>query len=390
MKNFLLVVLSIFAMETSFAQTASDYYLPMCIGNQTVLYAYGNGYGWSGRNFTYTFIKTDTIGGITYFVEEGKEYSWGQYGGVVSSSVFAKTWLREDVNGNILLKKIVMEETDSLIFPSELIILSNNYFTVGYSINQIVMTGYSIRDSVISTNATFGGFTNCIQIRSTDIEDTITGIEDVFYANGVGRVGSNRIFSISSSHTSNFGTAYITACAPIIDTLDPVNTIDTCLGPNIDYYVTNIQVDTFLNTVTVTWVFQDSTLTNQFIATYPFQNMGNNMISITLQCSKTTTTYYKPINISSSSLGINESTETNSKTEIYPVPAFDIVIVKINRQNNEPLTMNIYDILGALVKTEILEQDQQKISINNLSNGLYLVEIKSKEWSEKQKLIIQK
>ena len=160
MKKLVLSALSIFAMATSFAQTASDYFLPMCVENQTVLYANENSYGWSGRDFTYTYIKTDTISGVTYFVEEGKEYSWNS----VESTVFAKRWLREDVNGNILMKKVVIEESDSLIFPSEIIIFSNNYFTTGYSINQIVMTGYTIKDSVISTNATFGIFSNCVQV----------------------------------------------------------------------------------------------------------------------------------------------------------------------------------------------------------------------------------
>lgn len=386
MKKILLFVLSLYAMGTSFAQTASDYFLPMCVGNQTVLWANGNGYGWTGRDFTYTYLKTDTINGINYFVEEGKEYSF--FDG--SSSVFAKRWLREDGNGNILMKKIVIDEIDSLTFASELIIFSNNFFTTGYSMNQIVMTGYSITDSVISTNATFGSFSNCVQIRTIDIEDTITGIEDLFYANGVGLVGTNRLFSINSSHTSNFGTAYITACDPIIDTLNPVNVIDTCLGPNIDYYVTNIQLDTNLNTVTVTWVFQDSTTTNQFIATYPYLSMGNNLISITLQCSKATTTYYKPIYIGTSPLAIDESTGTDPKIEIYPIPASDAVFVKMSRQSHESVRLNIYDIQGALVKTEILEQDQQKIRIDNLSNGLYLAEIRSGAWRETQKLIIQK
>lgn len=372
-------------MATSFAQTASNYFLPMCIGNQTVLYAYGNSYGWSGRNFTYTYIKTDTIGGVTYYVEEGKEYLYCDPG----TSVFAKRWLREDVNGNILMKKILIEESDSLIFPSELIILSNNFFTTGYSINQIVMPGYTVTDSVISTNATFGNFNNCIQVREIDIEGTITGIEDVYYANGIGRVGSNRLFSISSSHISNFGTAYITACDPIIDTLDPVNVVDTCLGPNIDYYVTNIQVDTLLNTVTVTWVFQDSTITNQFIATYPFQNMGNNMISITLQCSKATTTYYKPINISTSTLSINESVPLRSIT-IYPNPAKDIFYVNIGNPENEEFSLTIYNAIGAVVKSEKLKQNNQQINISGLNNGIYLVEVNSENMHKTEKLIIQK
>ena len=301
--------------------------------------------------------------------------------------------MREDVNGNILLKKIVIEETDSLIFSPELIVFSNNFFTTGYSINQIVMAGYIVTDSVISINATWGNFTNCIQVREIDNENgTITGIEDVYYAHGIGRVGGNRIFSISSSHISNFGTAYITACDPIIDTLNPVNIVDTCLGPNINYYVNNIQIDTALNTVTVTWVFQDSTITNQFVATYPFQNMGNNMISITLQCNgkSSTETYYKPINISLSSLGINVFIEKNLIINMFPNPASDIVTLNIDNLNNTGLNVNIYNIMGTIVKKVALEQNQQQINVSDLSNAVYIVEIKSDNYTGKQKLIIQK
>ncbi|NCA81004.1 MAG: T9SS type A sorting domain-containing protein, partial [Sphingobacteriia bacterium] len=42
-----------------------------------------------------------------------------------------------------------------------------------------------------------------------------------------------------------------------------------------------------------------------------------------------------------------------------------------------------------LVKTEMRKQNRQ-INIENLSDGIYMVEIKSKAWTRKQKLIIQK
>ncbi|PIY05959.1 MAG: hypothetical protein COZ21_03585, partial [Bacteroidetes bacterium CG_4_10_14_3_um_filter_31_20] len=58
--------------------------------------------------------------------------------------------------------------------------------------------------------------------------------------------------------------------------------------------------------------------------------------------------------------------------------------------NNADLTLNIYNVMGALIKSETLKQNQQQINTKDLSNGIYLVEIKSKEWSGKQKLIIQR
>jgi len=46
--------------------------------------------------------------------------------------------------------------------------------------------------------------------------------------------------------------------------------------------------------------------------------------------------------------------------------------------------------MGKLVKTEILKQNQKQINIGNLSNGVYMLILKSKSLTEKKKLIIQK
>ena len=54
------------------------------------------------------------------------------------------------------------------------------------------------------------------------------------------------------------------------------------------------------------------------------------------------------------------------------------------------MEINIYDNTGEMVRLEILKQNKQQINIGALGNGIYLVEIKSKEWAEKQKLIIQR
>ena len=64
--------------------------------------------------------------------------------------------------------------------------------------------------------------------------------------------------------------------------------------------------------------------------------------------------------------------------------------MNIENKNNADLTLNIYAFAGTLVKSEILNQNQQQINIGDLSEGIYIVEIKSKEWTEKRKLIIQR
>ena len=54
------------------------------------------------------------------------------------------------------------------------------------------------------------------------------------------------------------------------------------------------------------------------------------------------------------------------------------------------MKLNIYNINGELIKTEKLEQNQQKFGLYDFKNGVYILEIKSKELVEKQKLIIQR
>jgi len=88
--------------------------------------------------------------------------------------------------------------------------------------------------------------------------------------------------------------------------------------------------------------------------------------------------------------GVNDLIVQGENITIYPNPATEIVSFKIDNRNNADLTLNIYNVTGTLVKSETLRQNQRQINIRDLSNGIYMVEIKTKEWTGKQKLIIQR
>lgn len=393
MRKFLLLALSVFAIGPSFAQTASDYYLPFCVGNQTVLEIPGSMDHW-GKTVTFTYIQADSINNDLCYLQEGKLYL---YSGCCPLEVFHLIWLTKDMNGDIYLKAY-SEEYPTLdsaeILPTPILYFSHNYLTPGYSITQTVEPGHDVKDSVISTNATWDYFTNCIQIRETDIvNDTITNIGDAYYAYGIGKVGEQSIYNYPPDDltSSTLVSAFVTSCEPLIDTI-PANVVDACLGDYFDYYINNIQVDTANNTVTVTWVFQDSTIANEFVQTYNYQYQGNNIISITIQCNgkKTSETFYKPIYISSSPLGINESVNTNLLINIYPNPAKDNLLINLDNPENEEFSLTIYNAIGAIVKSEKLNQNEHQIFIGDLSGGIYIIEIKSKDLTEKQKLIIQR
>ncbi|MDD3858882.1 MAG: T9SS type A sorting domain-containing protein [Bacteroidales bacterium] len=87
---------------------------------------------------------------------------------------------------------------------------------------------------------------------------------------------------------------------------------------------------------------------------------------------------------------IPDKISLNSNVNIYPNPATDYITVSTENLNNTDLTVNIYNVIGALVKSETLLQDQEQLNIEDLESGIYMLEIKSKEWSEKQKLIIKR
>jgi len=87
---------------------------------------------------------------------------------------------------------------------------------------------------------------------------------------------------------------------------------------------------------------------------------------------------------------IPEQSFINSTFSLYPNPASDIVTLNSDNTNNAALTLNIYNVIGTLVKSEILKQNNRQINIGNLSNGVYMVTIKSKDLTENQRLIIQR
>jgi hypothetical protein len=87
---------------------------------------------------------------------------------------------------------------------------------------------------------------------------------------------------------------------------------------------------------------------------------------------------------------ISESKGKNPSFNFYPNPANENITLNIDNMGNDDLTLNIYNVIGESVRSELLKQNQQQISTENLSTGIYIIEVKSKEWTERQKLIIQK
>ena len=97
--------------------------------------------------------------------------------------------------------------------------------------------------------------------------------------------------------------------------------------------------------------------------------------------------YVDNLNFDSFITAVNEK-KFNNEISFYPNPANDFIC--FNNLKSSGLTINIYNVVGEIVKTEIVNQNNQKVNINDLTNGVYLVAVKSNEQTEIKKLIIQR
>src|SRR5450830_793718 len=89
------ICILILSIEPTFAQTASDYFLPLNVGSYIYLQTTG-GPGWEPRSTTYITEGTDLISGKQYFRQVGREIP--SY-----TSIFQVVWLRKDSVGNVAM-----------------------------------------------------------------------------------------------------------------------------------------------------------------------------------------------------------------------------------------------------------------------------------------------
>jgi len=79
----------------------------------------------------------------------------------------------------------------------------------------------------------------------------------------------------------------------------------------------------------------------------------------------------------------------NKSLSIYPNPAKETVTIGTNHIVNERCMITIYNMLGDVIFTEKLNQTKTQLDIRNFSKGIYMIEIKGDDWSEKEKLVVQ-
>ena len=97
----------------------------------------------------------------------------------------------------------------------------------------------------------------------------------------------------------------------------------------------------------------------------------------------------KMISMSGSNLTKINEIDLSNKISFYPNPAFDELMFDFNNEN-ESITIRILDLAGKLYKVFKIAGTQEKISLNDISPGSYLLQFTSDQLNETKKLIVMK
>ncbi len=339
----------------------------------------------------FSAISASVCSGETVYFEDNTadatSWSWSFPEGIPAFSVVKNPKIVYNNTGkhNVKLKVTNIAGTDSITYNNFITVKSPSYTTLSPN---VCNTGYYTSPSGISTWYVSGIYQDTIPNHAGC--DSILTINLTLSYDSYASISPavcNSYVSPGGNHTwTSNGTYYDTipnyhGCDSIISINLTVYTIDTSVTFNGNMLTSNA------NGVNYRWL----DCSNGFSAV-PGANLksftpsisGNFAVEITQSTCIDTSSCYQVTLVGIDILDLDKA------AYIYPNPASDIVILSISSNSNSDITMNIYNVMGALVKSEMLKQNHQQINIGDLCNGIYMVEIISNVFIEKQKLIIQR
>lgn len=77
--------------------------------------------------------------------------------------------------------------------------------------------------------------------------------------------------------------------------------------------------------------------------------------------------------------GFSENLEPQLNFSIYPNPFVTNATIKIDKYNNENLTLKIYNVFGQILQTIQIKQSQTTLNRNNLTSGMYFYQLIDQE-----------
>jgi hypothetical protein len=200
---FLFIIITSFSV---FAQTGTDYYLPLHIGDYLLFHTstYNSDSGWASRYSCYFIEGTDTINGHLYYREKFIEIMDDSPN---DTSVNRVQWLRKDSEGQLTIGAIntstCSSDPDSAqILEAPGVLFPNSFLTQGFAMGYLWDTVH-VQDTVVSISETVDSFTDCVKIKETHTNSAgdVTFLEYHYYAKGVGMVMNIRELPLNDVHT---------------------------------------------------------------------------------------------------------------------------------------------------------------------------------------------
>ncbi|HTA62289.1 MAG TPA: T9SS type A sorting domain-containing protein [Bacteroidia bacterium] len=134
-------------------------------------------------------------------------------------------------------------------------------------------------------------------------------------------------------------------------------------GLHCNWYGNSVLLDTNISGI---WV--KPTVTTTYVVE---QNLCGNM-------------GYDTVVVNVSPLGINKF--KNEGLKIYPNPAKEILIIEWENKNGG---IKIIDVFGSIIKQQNIVSDKTTINVSDLKEGVYFMQVQTKQNSYTQKIIVQ-
>lgn len=93
--------------------------------------------------------------------------------------------------------------------------------------------------------------------------------------------------------------------------------------------------------------------------------------------------------IADTGTSINSLRTIQNEFRVYPNPAISKVTVQKTGISN-PAKLDVYNVLGIKVRSEIITNKAIELSVEGLSNGIYLFVLTSNNSTETKRILIQK
>ena len=88
-----------------------------------------------------------------------------------------------------------------------------------------------------------------------------------------------------------------------------------------------------------------------------------------------------------STASVIDLNEINNAVALYPNPAAEYIMVRNIGGNADPLYVNIMDLKGNVVSTQVISHENSSISLINLSYGCYYIQLHNEKINVTKKFV---